>query len=680
MDNNPLIGVGFRIPFDSIEAQHIEPAVDALIEEAEQTIEALAADSAPRTFENTLLALDDATESLERTVSTVGHLEGVATYPEFREAYNAIQPRVSSFFAKIPMNDRLWAQVRRYRDSVDAASLHPVHERFLTQTVRKFVRNGAELDEAGKKELESINIELAEITTRFAQNVLDATNDFELVITDETKLAGLPESAIDAARESAKSRNLEGWRFTLQGPSYVAVQTFLDDRAARETVYRAYATRCNGGGHDNAEFVSRILRLRRQRAELLGFTNFAELVLEERMAKTGSAAYDFVRGLDARTRASFERENAELAAFAASLNGATLDRLEPWDLLYYAEKLRKERFSFDEEELRPYFSFERVMEGMFAITSRLFGIEVVAVDDQPAWDESVRCYAIEDTTGERLGTFFADFFPRENKRGGAWMDALITGRPKNETTIPHVGIICGNLTPPVGDKPALLSHRDVETLFHEFGHLLHHLLSRVQIRSLAGTNVAWDFVELPSQIMENWCWERESLDMFARHWQTGAVIPDDLFAKMLRARTFRAANSQMRQLGFATADLELHVEFDPVSGGDPVAYSRDILERFSPAALPADHSMITAFTHLFASPVGYGAGYYSYKWSEVLDADAFTKFRADGVLNPEVGLAFRDAILARGDSEDPADLYRRFMGRDPDADALMARLGLAEVA
>ncbi|HSW49437.1 MAG TPA: M3 family metallopeptidase, partial [Bryobacteraceae bacterium] len=351
--------------------------------------------------------------------------------------------------------------------------------------------------------------------------------------------------------------------------------------------------------------------------------------------------------------------------------------LDPWDVGYYAEKQRKALYDFDEEALRPYFPLEKVVEGMFEIARRLFGIRIEEQPGAPVWDPQTKYYAAHDEDRTLLGCFYADWYPRENKRGGAWMDALITGVERAGGLEPHVGLICGNLTPPVGERPALLTHREVETIFHEFGHLLHHLLSRVEVRSLAGTNVAWDFVELPSQIMENWCWEREALDLFARHHETGEAVPEELYRKMKRARTFRAANGQMRQLGFGHVDFALHAGGGWEAEPDVIAYSRRILQDFSPVALPEEHAMIAAFTHLFADPVGYAGGYYSYKWAEVLDADAFTAFRAKGIFDRETGRRFRETILSRGDGADPADLYRAFMGRDPDPAALLQRLGLA---
>jgi len=395
------------------------------------------------------------------------------------------------------------------------------------------------------------------------------------------------------------------------------------------------------------------------------------------MAHTGDRAMAFLEDLKARTEARFRQENTELLEFRRSLEGPHAPPLEPWDVAYYAEKQRAALYAFDEEALRPYFPLEQVTAGMFDLVGRLYGIRVSQEAGVPAWDPQVRYYNVHDETGTFLGAFYADWYPRENKRGGAWMDALITGGPAGGKFHPHLGLICGNLTPPLEDQPALLTHREVETIFHEFGHLLHHLLSQVEIRSLAGTSVAWDFVELPSQIMENWCWERPSLNLFARHWQTGETIPEDLFQKMKRARTFRAANAQMRQLGFGFVDLLLHRSYRPERDGDPVEYTRRILMDFTPAPLAADHAFIAGFSHLFASPVGYGAGYYSYKWAEVLDADAFTRFRANGVFSRETGAEFQANILSRGDSEDPAELYRRFMGRDPDPRALLERFGLA---
>lgn len=676
MSENPLLEIRIPIPFDRIHATHVEPAFAALLEEARRRLAEVGSNGGPRTFQNTLAALDALTVRLDYALEVVRHLESVATYPELREAYNKVQPEASAFYASIPLDEPLWRALQAYASTEEAMRLEGVRRRFLAKTLDSFRRHGAALPPERKAELQQLEAELAELTSRFAQNVLDSTNAFELVITDESQLAGLPPSAVAAARQSAAEKGLEGWRFTLQQPSYTALMTYLDDPEVRRAVYMAYHTRAVADPWDNRRLVLRILELRRRKAALLGYPDFATLALEDRMARWPQRVREFLEDLRRRTEAAFRRETEELAAFRRELEGERAAPLEAWDVAYYAEKLRAARYGFDEEALRPYFPLEQAVAGMFRLAERLFGIRIERRDDVPVWDPAVRYYAIRDEDGTLLGTFYTDWFPRENKRGGAWMTALVTGGPSPAGFAPHVGAICGNVTPPVDGRPALLTHREVETLFHEFGHLLHHCLSRVEIRTLAGTNVAWDFVELPSQIMENWCWEREALDLFARHWETGQPLPEDLFARMKRARTFRAASAQMRQLGFAWLDLMLHTEYDPARDGEPVEYGRRILEEFSPAPLPREHALVASFTHLFAEPVGYGAGYYSYKWAEVLDADAFTRFRREGLLDPGVGRSFRHWILERGDGEDPAELYRGFMGRDPDPSALLERLGL----
>ena len=668
VSDNPLLHINFEIPFDRVRAEHVEPAIAELLIDARAKIEALAADPALRTYDNTMLALEKATERLDYAMGIVRHLEGVATYPELRAAFNAVDPLVSEFYSGIPLHAGLWKAIKALHES--QPELTPARFRLVTKTVDSFRRHGAELDELGKTRLAEIDVALAKATTKYSENVLDSTNAFELIIEDEKDLAGLPPTARSAARVLAESKGLNGWRFTLQAPSYQPLMTYLDNREMRESVYRAYSTRASRGEFDNRAITAQILELRRERASLLGYRDFADLVLEDRMAKDGASAQAFLEQLRARTEERFAIENQELKDFAGF-------ELEPWDVGYWAERLRLKLYDFDEEALRPYFPMENVVSGMFGTVERLFGIKVVHKPAAHVWHPEVLYYQIRDDDGRLLGAFYADWYPRESKRGGAWMDAFITGIYDPPNSEPHAGSICGNLTPPVGETPALLTHREVETIFHEFGHLLHLVLSQTDVRSLGGTNVAWDFVELPSQIMENWCWEREALNLFARHYRTGEMIPEDLFQKMLRARTFRSANVQMRQLSFGIVDLKLHREYSPERDGDVIQYSREMLQQFSAAKLPEDHAMITSFTHLFASPVAYGAGYYSYKWAEVLDADAFSRFREEGIFSREVGLEFRSNILSKGDSEDPAELYRRFMGRDPDPEALLVRSGLA---
>jgi oligopeptidase A len=673
---NPLLTLEFRIPFDGIRAADVEPAAAELLRDARARLEAIAAQPGERTFENTMRALDHLTEPLDCAMGVVRHLESVATYPELRSAFNAVQPEVSAFYSSIPLQEGLWKGIKAYAATPEGAGLAGERRRYLGKTVDDFRRHGADLDAPGKRRLEEIDVELTQLTTKFSENVLDSTNAFELLVASQTELAGLPATALASARESAERKGRDGWRFTLQSPDYFAVMTYLDKAAIRRQVYLAHCVRGAAGQWDNRPNIVRILELRREKARLLGFPDFADLVLDDRMAHNGARAMTFLEDLKAKTERRFQEENRELLEFRRSVEGPDAPQLDPWDVAYYAEKQRAALYDFDEEALRPYFPLERVTAGLFDLVNRLYGIRVSEEPGVPVWDPQVRYYYIHDEDGGFLGGFYTDWYPRENKRDGGWMDALITGGPAGGEFHPHLGLICGNLTAPVTGRPALLTHREVETIFHEFGHLLHHLLSRVEIRTLAGTGVAWDFVELPSQIMENWCWERQALDLFARHWETGEPIPDALFEKMKRARTFRAANAQMRQIGFGVVDLLLHTRYSPQRDGDPVEYSRTLLQEFTPAPLPAEHAMIAAFTHLFGSPVGYGAGYYSYKWAEVLDADAFTRFRDEGIFSREVGAEFREKILAKGDSQDPAELYRHFMGRDPDPQALLERSGL----
>ncbi|WP_031497214.1 M3 family metallopeptidase [Bryobacter aggregatus] len=663
---NPLLRVPFEIPFDQIEVAHIVPAVRQLLGEAQANIDAIANSTEPRSFANTMAALDEAGVNLENAMAVVRHLECVSNTPELREAIQTIDPEVSAFYSAIPLNDKLWKAIQ----GVPETGLDAVQKRFLTKQVDAFRRHGAELEAPAKARLTEIDVALQGLCTKFSQNVLDATNAYELIVEEEAKLAGLPENAKQAARASAEAKAKSGWRFTLQAPSYLPVLTYLDDAEIRRQMWQAYMSRATSGEYDNRDLMRQILTLRREKAHLLGYFTFADFVLADRMAQRGVIAQEFVGGLELATRDKFGEEHSALEAFA----GKTL---EPWDISYYAEKQREKLYAFDEEALRPYFAVGPVVDGMFRLCERLFGIEVQHRPDAKVYEPSVNYYEIF-SDGRMIGAFYADWFPRESKRGGAWMEPVRTGGPQPDGSFaPHLGVICGNMTPPMADKPALLTHREVETIFHEFGHLLHHCLSEVPIRSLSGTNVPWDFVELPSQIMENWCWERESLDFFARHYESGETIPEELFQKMVRARQYRAASAQMRQLGFATVDLTLHTEFDPKVEVDLLDFANAVLQRFAVTQLPKDYGMILGFTHLFSGPVGYAAGYYSYKWAEVLDADAFSRFKAEGVLNAATGREYRAKILAKGNSEEARDLFRGFMGRDPDQAALLQRNGLA---
>jgi oligopeptidase A len=677
---NPLLEIDFsrndyRLPFDAIRPEHVNPAVDKLLADAKRDLAALKASKGPRTWANTMEPLERLGRPLEEAFRVARILEAVASTPRMRAAYNKALPQVSAFFTALPLDAELAAMVREYAETPEAKALTGAQARYLKITLDEFRRNGAYLDPAKRARLTKINTELEALSTKFGENTLDATNAFELLITDEKQLAGLPQSAREAAAASAKAKGKKGWRFTLQAPSYLPLMRFLDDASIREKVYRAQTTLATSGATNNKPILARILQLRREKASLLGYQTFADFQTEDRMAKSGDNVKKFLGELEEKSRPFFDKENAELQAFRKSLEGPNAPPLQPWDIAYYAEKLRQRLYDLDDEVLRPYLPVDQVMSGMFALVNRLYGITVKPVENRAVWNPAVKYYEIRDRDGTLLAEFYADWHPRENKRSGAWMNPIHTGGPRPGGFERHVGMICGNMTPPVGDKPGLLTHREVETIYHEFGHLLHLALSRAPIPSLAGTSVAWDFVELPSQIMENFTWERASVDLFARHYQTGEVLPEDLFGKMLKARNFRTANEMMRQLSLGTIDIRFHTDYTASdSQGDPVTFARNIAQNYSPAPLPPDWAQVASFGHIFAG--GYAAGYYSYKWSEVLDADAFSRFQREGVFSSEVGDAFRRNILEKGNTEDAGALFRAFMGRDPDVNALLRRSGL----
>ncbi len=679
-DDNPLLTDTFPIPFDAIKVHHVSPAVDALLSDARRRLEALCQVEAPGTFDTVMVAYQDLAAGLERAIHIVAHLEGVATQPDLREAYNEARPRAAEFLSSLALHEPLWAVVKRYAESQEAQSLTGPRRRFVDKTVAELRRNGADLDQEGKDRLAEINVAMTQRCMRFGQNVLDATNAFELVVTEEEDLAGLPARARDAARQSAEEAGKTGWRFTLQGPSYLAAVTYLDDPHLRERLYRAMATRATHKKHDNRGLVEEVLVQRAEKAQLLGYGSYADLVTDDRMAKSGARAQAFVDDLAERTRDAFQREQEDLLRFRREREGPAAPALEPWAVAYSAEKQRQSRYELDAEALRPYFPFQRVLSGAFAIAGRLYGVRFEPWGQAPSWHEQVQAYrVIDQADGSWLAGIYVDPHPRTTKRGGAWVHDLLT-RGQSEPDRRQVGVLVANVAPPLEGEDALLTHGEVQTLFHELGHLMHHCLSRAALRSQAGLQVAWDFVELPSQLLENWCWEREALDQFARHVDTGQPIPPALYQAMTRARTHRAATHQMQQLGFAAVDLALHQSWDADRDGDPIRHARRLLAPFWPTALPEYHAAMASFDHLFGDPEGYAAGYYSYKWAEVLDADAFTRFRQAGVLDSETGLAFRRAILERGDEEDPEVLFRDFMGRGLELDALLQRLGLASAS
>lgn len=696
---NPFLEQDFHIRWSTLTPDRVEEGIEAALALAAGRLDAVSGvDRGRMTYENTLLAFERATEVLSEAWGKVGHLDAVCNSEPLREVHNRMLPKVSEFYARIHLDESLWDVFKTFECTPEAKSLTGVRRRLLEETMADFRESGADLPPEKKKRLEQIESELAQVTQKFSENVLDSTNAFELVIDDEGKLEGLPATARatalqDARRKGLGSEDAPQWRFTLQMPSYFPVMQYLDDEEIRRQLWEARTAIASSGKHDNTELIWKILGLRQEKAELLGKPHFADKVLERRMAKTGATALQFIEDMHARIKESFRRQVRELQEFKGEALHAKVDLLEPWEVTYWSEKRRRQLFDFDAEELRPFFPIDQVLDGMFRIAERLFQIDIKERETAfvepgsgqaaPAgavevWHPEVKFYEVRNNRGTHLGSFYADWHPRESKRAGAWMNYLKTGRPPTEEgdREPHLGLICGNMTPGVDGKPALLTHSEVETVFHEFGHLLHHLLGNVEVKSLNGVNVAWDFVELPSQIMENFCWHRDSLDLFACHFENGDRIPSRLFKRMTAAKNYMSATFAMRQLALGKLDLELHMHHPHRGGKSLDELNDEILDGYLMPCRTPTPTMARSFSHLFSSPTGYAAGYYSYLWAEVLDADAFTRFRDEGVLSPAVGAEFRDKILSRGNAEDPAKLFRDFMGRDPDITALLERNGL----
>ena len=697
---HPFLAPDFHIRWSSLTPETIVPSIRHALAEAKDEIEKIANQVATEaTYESSFLALEKATETLSHGWGRLHHLDSVSDNPAQREALGTLLPEVTDFYSSLSLNPRLFNVLNTVASSPQIDALSDIHKRHVEETIEDFKNSGAALADDKKARIAALDTELSLLTKDFSEHVLDSTNAWDLVINDREKLAGLPDSAIAAAAANAKSKDLQegSYRFTLQFPSMFPVMQYAEDEDLRKTVWKASAEIAAEPPYDNSELVWKILKLRQEKAEILGHQNFASLTLQRRMARNGHNALAFIEKLHDHVKEPFLQEAQQLAQYKATKEGqnpsaqqSEPEPLEPWETAYYAELQRKQKFDIDDELLRPYFPVKGVMDGMFQIAQKIFGITITQKptvyhppstihDPQPAsdtetWHPEVTFFEIHDSkSAAHLGSFYADWHPRETKRGGAWMNSLHTG----ELGQPHLGLIIGNMSPPVGDTPALLTHREVETIFHEFGHLLHGLLSQVPVKSLAGTSVAWDFVELPSQIMENFCWERETLNLFARHYQTGEPIPEDLFQKMVAAKNYMSATAFMRQLALAKLDLELHINLDQYVDRDLDEVDREILADYRAPQKTESPSTIRRFSHVFSSPTGYAAGYYSYKWAEVLDADAFTRFQTEGILNKATGLSFREHILSKGNSAPAEVLYQNFMSRPADPLPLLARAGLA---
>lgn len=692
----------FHFDWSQLKPAHIEPDIRLALSQAQKNIAAFKALSPEElTYEKVLLGFENCTRELSRAWGLVGHLDSVLNSPELRKVYNELLPEVTAFYTSLTLDPDIWKIFKAYATTPDAKGLSGVRRRFLEETLADFEENGADLPPNQKQRLAEVNAQLAEKTQKYSENVLDSTNAWELFIDDEKRLAGLPASALAAAKQSAQTKGRpEAWRFTLHQPSVFPVLQYAEDAQLRQQCWEALTQVGLREPWDNTALVSSILALRDEKARLLGKKHFADLTTARRMAREGEKALAFIEDMAKRIRPQFEAEVVELEKYRASFEKEPVRVLHPWEFSFYSEKMRKERHGFDDEALRPWFPIDGVISGMFRLFGNLFGIQVAGrdtvyidadgkktvtraaeprIEGEPVvvWHPEVRFYEIHDGARHR-GSFYTDWFPRESKRGGAWMGFLRTGGPRPDGSFaPHLGLMCGNFTPPVNQQQALLTHDEVTTIFHEFGHLLHHLLSEVEIESLSGVRVAWDFVELPSQILENWCWEEESLALFARHYQTGEPLPSNLLQQLDAASTFRAATACMRQLCFSKLDLDLHIRAQELKDADLDAHWNDALAYWQVRTTRRLPSMARRFTHLFADATGYAAGYYSYKWAEALEADAFTRFLKEGVLNPRVGRELRDKILAKGNSEPAEKLFYDFMGRDLNPEAVLVRDGLA---
>lgn len=677
---NPLLQAFDLPPYSAIRPEHVEPAVEQILADNRAAMSLLLEQqAADPSWDGLVLALDELGARLGRAWSPVSHLNAVCNSAELRAAYEACLPKLSEYWTEIGQNQPLFQAYQALAESPAAAGFDVAQKTILEHALRDFRLSGIDLPAEQQKRYGEIQMKLSELASKFSNQLLDATQAWTKHVTDEAALDGLTDSAKAQMKQAAEAKGLDGWLISLEFPSYFAVMTYANDRALREELYAAYCTRAsdqgpNAGQNDNGPVMQEILALRQELAKLLGFGNYAELSLASKMAETTDQVLHFLRDLGIRGKPFAEQDLRELQAFASEQG---CSELQSWDVGYYSEKLREQRYSISQEILRAYFPIDKVLTGLFAIVEKLYGIQIEELSGFDTWHPDVRLFEITEN-GTHVGRFFFDLYARANKRGGAWMDGARDKRRTADGTLisPVANLVC-NFTPAVGDKPALLTHDEVTTLFHEFGHGLHHLLTRVEHAGASGINgVAWDAVELPSQFMENWCWEPEGLALISGHYESGEPLPQDLLDKMLAAKNFQSGLMMVRQIEFSLFDFELHATHgDSRSVLDVLEGIRQEVSVLRP---PAYNRFPNSFAHIFAG--GYAAGYYSYKWAEVLSADAFSKFEEEGVFNSATGQAFREAILARGGSQAPMVLFVDFRGREPSIDALLRHLGLSQEA
>ena len=678
--SNPLLDFSGLPRFSEMGPEHVAPAIDALIGEARATIEQIASVAANPAWENFVQPLADAEDRLERAWGQVSHLNAVVNTPSLREAYNAALPKVTAFHTELAQDERLFAGYRALAGATKVAAFDQGQRKLIDNALRDFRLSGVELRPEQKARFKAVDEELASLASRFEDNVLDTTNDYALYVEAATELTGVPQDLLAAAADAAEADGKTGWKLTLRMPCYLPVMQYATNRRLRETLYRAFSVRASEFGlpqWDNTALIARILELRREHARLLGYRNYAEVSLVPKMARTPEEVLAFLRDLAVRAKPFAERDIAELSAFAR--DKLALGDLAAWDIPYASEQLRQSRYSFSEQEVKQYFPEDRVLVGMFRVVETLFGVRI-RDGKAAAWHPDVRFFDVEDREGALVGQFYLDLYARAGKRGGAWMDNAINRRRHGARVQHPVAYITCNFSAPVGRngnrRPALFTHDEVQTLFHEFGHGLHLLLTRIDVPGVSGLEgVEWDAVELPSQFMENFCWEWDVLAHMSGHADTGEPLPRALFERMLAAKNFQSGMQMVRQLEFALFDMHLHYDFDPAAGADPLDLLRRIRSEVAVVKRPDYDRSPHTFTHIFAS--GYAAGYYSYKWAEVLSADAYSLFEEEGVLSPATGARFQDEVLARGGSRSALESFIAFRGRPPQIDALLRHNGMS---
>ena len=676
---NPLLETYDLPPFSQIKPEHAVPAITEILTCNRQTIANLLQPGKTYTWANLAEPLENLEDRLNKAFAPVGHLNSVVNCDELREAYNACLPLLTDYATEFGHNEELYRAFQALADGPEYPTLSQVQRKIIDNALRDFRLSGVALPPEQKERYKAVALELSRLSSQFQDNLLDATNGWSRHIEDEAQLSGIPDAARIVARERAERDGKAGWVFNLEFPSYYAVITFADNRELRQEFYTAYATRAselgpNAGKWDNTDLMEKILALRHEEAQLLGFANFAELSLATKMARSTDEVIHFLEDLSRRSLPVAHKDLDDLRTYAAACNGG--ENLESWDLGYYSEKLRQQAYSLSEEEIKPYFPATKAVPGMFEVVERLYGLYIREVEGVDVWHPDVKFYEISDKANEIRGYFYLDLYARPKKRGGAWMDECATRRKTEAgTQLPIAFLIC-NFTPPKGNDPALLRHEEVLTLFHEFGHGLHHMLTRVDHLGVSGIHgVQWDAVELPSQFMENFCWDREALGLISGHYQTGEPLPDTLYKKMLAARNFQSGMQMVRQLELSLFDFHIHRDYDPALGGRVYPILDAIRKQTAVFIPPAFNRFAHSFSHIFAG--GYGAGYYSYKWAEVLSSDAYSLFEENGVFDARTGQAFLEKILERGGSRDAMELFIDFRGREPKIDALLRHSGIA---